>query len=1022
MNQLTEKQSQIITILENKPSITQMKSIDFSTDLPTLQQAVLTHETLNANYRFFRIEEIPDVESGQHRQAMSNVLSSMQNQLGSVIYLLSGTPEGVSIYMGIASSEGLVDVPDVFNNLTSSFEGNFLGSTLKTIKHGVTDPIKNMQLGEHIGLVTGIPSFNEEDNATGSEDTQGIERLVNSLMGETWQLVIVAQAVSATEIRQQLNQIYDISTELSQYKKYSLQQTENQGWQLNKTDGTSDSRTEGKSYSDTHGTNKSVSDSKGSNKGYSSSSGGNSSGTNASKSTSDASSVSKTSGTSDSDTKGSNISHSLGSSGGNSSALSRERSNQQVEALHQYITETLIKRYHIGQTKGLFRTAIYVSAKHKAIYDRLANGVLSLFQGNQPSMTPMQTHHLRHLNRVPIEHLLAFHHSEALITDDWQQNALLQGISLDASKNMLTGASLLNTPELALIVAMPGLELPGIKLRKSVNFAVNVPKISDPKFELKLGNIIQHGRELKKSNPVALDKRELNKHLFICGVTGSGKTTTCMNLLLESQLPFMVIEPAKTEYRALHSRNAQIEYYAVGREDITPFRLNPFELLKGEQLAGHISMLTATLVAVFPMEAAMPQITEEAIINAYKNKGWDIHNNENYLIDNPWDSEGVAWPTFSDMIQELSEVIKSKKMGREFEEKYQGSLVARFTNLTLGVKGRMLNTRRSMDFQELLDKRVVIELEEIKDEQDKALLMGLILVRMAESMKQRHQVDANFQHLTLVEEAHRLLSRIMPGDSGSKKAGIEMFANLLAEVRKYGEGLIIADQIPNKLVDDVIKNTNIKIVHRLFAADDRNTIGDTMALSDEQKEFLPLLQPGEAVIYGGGWHAPVWVKIKETKNTREIISEAHIKEQGKHQLWQQRYSLLPHTSRHKVWDESSLAAFMREGGSMLNLLLKIMHSSSGTDTEVIKDKMNKVLHKKNQTMTANWSVKMQQALPEYLADLLVDMVSVKDLSAWKEEAKVVFAAFIGAQKDVDSIKGSVPYREFLDELHTIDSI
>lgn len=40
-------------------------------------------------------------------------------------------------------------------------------------------------------------------------------------------------------------------------------------------------------------------------------------------------------------------------------------------------------------------------------------------------------------------------------------------------------------------------------------------------------------------------------HVFVTGVTGSGKTTTCHHLLRESMLPFLVIEPAKTEYRML---------------------------------------------------------------------------------------------------------------------------------------------------------------------------------------------------------------------------------------------------------------------------------------------------------------------------------------------------------------------------------------------------------------------------------------------------------------------------------------
>jgi hypothetical protein len=56
--------------------------------------------------------------------------------------------------------------------------------------------------------------------------------------------------------------------------------------------------------------------------------------------------------------------------------------------------------------------------------------------------------------------------------------------------------------------------------------------------------------------------------------------------------------------------------------------------------------------------------------------------------------------------------------------------------------------------------------------------------------------------------------------AGPAAQAVEMFAGLLAEIRAYGEGLVIAEQIPAKLIPDVIKNTAVKIVHRLPAADD----------------------------------------------------------------------------------------------------------------------------------------------------------------------------------------------------------
>lgn len=192
---------------------------------------------------------------------------------------------------------------------------------------------------------------------------------------------------------------------------------------------------------------------------------------------------------------------------------------------------------------------------------------------------------------------------------------------------------------------------------------------------------------------------------------------------------------------------------------------------------------------------------------------------------------------------------------------------ARLKGLTVGSKGQMLNTPRSIDFVELLDKKVVLELEYIKSASEKSLIMGFILANLSEAIRVKYnQVGKkSINHLTLIEEAHRLLSKYMPGDSMNKKQGVEMFADMLAEVRKYGESLIIADQIPNKLTPEVLKNTNTKIVHKIFAQDDKEAIGNTMALKDEQKEHLSYLSSGRAIMMMPGLSKAIQVQIDKTE-------------------------------------------------------------------------------------------------------------------------------------------------------------
>ena len=116
----------------------------------------------------------------------------------------------------------------------------------------------------------------------------------------------------------------------------------------------------------------------------------------------------------------------------------------------------------------------------------------------------------------------------------------------------------------------------------------------------------------------------------------------------------------------------------------------------------------------------------------------------------------------------------------------------------------------------------------------------------------------------MVEEAHRLLRQPPPGTgSGPAAHAVEMFAGLLAEVRAYGEGLVIAEQIPSKLIPDVIKNTAVKIVHRLPALDDRDSVGATMNLTAAQSRYLVTLVPGEAAVFADGMDYPVLARMPD---------------------------------------------------------------------------------------------------------------------------------------------------------------
>ena len=61
---------------------------------------------------------------------------------------------------------------------------------------------------------------------------------------------------------------------------------------------------------------------------------------------------------------------------------------------------------------------------------------------------------------------------------------------------------------------------------------------------------------------------------------------------------------------------------------------------------------------------------------------------------------------------------------------------------------------------------------------------------------------------------------------------------MLAEVRALREGIVIADQLPTSMAPEILKNTTLKITHRITSEDDRNLIGSSMSASNVQLEEL----------------------------------------------------------------------------------------------------------------------------------------------------------------------------------------
>jgi hypothetical protein len=423
--------------------------------------------------------------------------------------------------------------------------------------------------------------------------------------------------------------------------------------------------------------------------------------------------------------------------------------------------------------------------------------------------------------------------------------------------------------------------MPGYFLHDSTTFDVSSHVPNDVKG-IEIGEILDRGQPT--GNMYNFPLTELTKHCLLVGITGSGKTNTSKHLLQNlsrEHLPILVIEPAKREYRRMARSLLQDQkfcVFTVGEEgeNSAPFRLNPLEIRPGVSVQTHIDLLKSVFNASFGMWTPLPQVLERAIHEVYRDKGWDIIRGANERAAPEGGESTSAWhpfaqPTLTDLFHTITELVPKLGYDKEVERNVKTALETRINSLRIGAKGLMLDTRSSIPMEHLLSQTTVLELEGVGDDDEKAFIIGLILISLYEYYRSS-KLPPNWMHITVIEEAHRLLTNAPattdPEAANLKGKAVETFVNMLSEVRAYGEGFIIAEQIPTKLAPDVIKNTGLKIMHRMVASDDRQVMGGAMNMNEQQLRQVVALGTGEAVVHGGGRFGddnPILIKIPEVK-------------------------------------------------------------------------------------------------------------------------------------------------------------
>ena len=831
----------------------------------------------------FRIGRIVYGKNEDNLQKLMNVYSAAASLGKNLVMLLISDGQAVELYLGVRGERKQTRLPSA-ETLFQVLKANFQGSLAEFAPAALTDA-KLDKLMERcfdrknvIASVSAIPSEREPRQGAAYSSAQGMEKLIDTMRGNSFAAIFLADSVSPLELEDIKAEYELLYSALSPYAKSSLTTSDSESSGTSRTIGRSHSRTAGTSRSSSLalGTSKTASHSDGTSESSSNTVGTGSCmhngfnlshsktrGTSLTDTTSFSSTETQTTtqGYNESETTGQSVSDGIQVTFTKGISLQLSYENKPVIAMLERISEQL-KRISESEAYGMFAAAAYFIAPDNMTAQMAANTYKSIISGPNTALETAAINSWSKLNNSD--------HSPASYSFEQAKTYLkmLRHPEFQLDKiNSTTPATLISSKELAIQMGLPQKSVAGVSVIETAAFGCNIATTTGEsskksgKKHVRLGTLYHMGQPLEDIT-VDLDLNSLAMHTFVTGSTGSGKSNVVYQLLgkaVKLGVKFMVVEPAKGEYKDVFGGASNVHVYGTNPSLTDMLRINPFYFPEEIHILEHLDRLIEIFNVCWPMYAAMPAVLKDAVERAYEVAGWDLRTSVNKYTSK-------LFPTFQDVLEQVSIVMQESDYSADNKGDYTGALCTRLKSLTNGLEN-LIFTCDALTDQQLFDENVIIDLSRVGSGETKSLIMGLLVLKLQEyRMSQATEANTSLHHITVLEEAHNLLKQTSTDQSmdGANLMGksVEMLTNAIAEMRTYGEGFIIADQAPGLLDRAVIRNTNTKIVLRLPELSDRELVGRAIGLNDEQIIELAKLKQGVAAVYQNDWTEAVLCAVE----------------------------------------------------------------------------------------------------------------------------------------------------------------
>lgn len=450
--------------------------------------------------------------------------------------------------------------------------------------------------------------------------------------------------------------------------------------------------------------------------------------------------------------------------------------------------------------------------------------------------------------------------SQALLYQ-FRDNQLWQ--SLQGMETLMRLSYLYTAEEAARLAHIPVDDgsLPGVTSNK-----VDLSGMLFDKAVLSEDNVIFGHLAGNPSVRIGAPLKAFTRHGLIVGTPGTGKTTFSVNLLLQfykKGIPFLAIEPTKTEYRAMIDAIPELQIFTPGNSRVSPFLCNPFLPPKSITVEKYIPSLVSAFQAAFSMPSPLDMIFLSAVRVAYTKYGWKSNSK---LGDADVQPFGLY-----EFILCFKQLVANSGYSSEVRCNLQSGGTLRLMNL-LELNSCIYDTIHTMPLDDLLSKPTVLELNAIENQEQKALIMALLLISICTHTKQNQEGDGQLKNIILIDEAHVLLGGKSRSDgSDGQYTTVQTLQNMIAEIRSYGTGILIADQSPSAVSRPIVANTDIKVSFRLVQGEEKNIMADATGMEETHKQHLGRLGVGEAFVYYSHLQEPQMVKTTDSRAAEGIL-------------------------------------------------------------------------------------------------------------------------------------------------------